>query len=150
MLPDVGSISTVFAGLDLALGLEGVDQRHADAVLDRRQRIEELELEQHAGVERYQRPAILFRATSGVLPIVSAMFSYTRPRPHDVVAASVLMLTISFILQPSSLVMRAGHPASPGRYARGSISGTTKNRIAYARPAVMLAGLRLGYATRAE
>ncbi len=50
VLPDVGSISTVLPGVILPSRFERVDHRHADAVLDRRQRVEELELHQNVGL----------------------------------------------------------------------------------------------------
>ena len=61
------------AGLDLALGFERVDQRHADAILDRGQRIEELELQEDVGLDALLGLASRFSRTSGVLPIVSVM-----------------------------------------------------------------------------
>ena len=50
VLPEVGSIS-VRAGTDRARRLQGVDHADADAVLDARDRVEELELGQDVGLD---------------------------------------------------------------------------------------------------
>ena len=49
VLPEVGSTRTPRPGEILPCGLERVDHRDADAVLDARDRIEELELGQEMG-----------------------------------------------------------------------------------------------------
>ena len=51
VLPEVGSISMVRAGRDLARGFQRLDHRDADAVLDAGDRIEEFELGQEIGVD---------------------------------------------------------------------------------------------------
>ncbi len=54
VLPEVGSTMRA-ARLQQALGLQVLDHRHADAVLDRGQRIEELELGDHLALGLQRR-----------------------------------------------------------------------------------------------
>jgi hypothetical protein len=60
------------AGLQLARFLGGIDHGHADAVLDRRHRVEEFQLGQDLRRDS-SRWGRRFRRTSGVAPMVSVM-----------------------------------------------------------------------------
>ena len=51
VLPEVGSISVVLPGVILPWASSALDHRHADAVLDRGDRVEELQLGQQVGLD---------------------------------------------------------------------------------------------------
>ena len=80
VLPEVGSISVFLPGAILPGGFERLDHRHADAVLDAGDRVEEFELGQEVGDDALFLGELV-EPTSGVSPIVSVIELKMRPRP---------------------------------------------------------------------